>query len=296
MSDYSICFHGLGSMTQAIDNRIFSKIKRFYQSSRKTQAEHFQHLSNNTLHIAGVSSNGINWLVSSLKLFEPSECWLLTKGLRIEDNYLFTFPEYLQSQLPLWKFGMIAGPALACDVERKNIPIALMLASTMSTKKITSVFDTSCIDFSYSKDLLGVCYLAALKNIYAIILGYALSISMSTFAMLYARSCSELKQWLVMMNADPLTMDTVSGIGDLIATALGGRNAKFGYYLAQGLTPSQILSGPMDGITVEGYTLAISLLNCSIFHSEWLKIYPSSIIVRLVAVMGRNEVFEYNNL
>ena len=44
----------------------------------------------------------------------------------------------------------------------------------------------------------------------------------------------------------------LAGMGDLHVTVGGGRNSRLGRYLGEGETLSATLSGPMDGVTVEG--------------------------------------------
>lgn len=275
-----LCFHGLGQMTQAIDARIHPSVQRFYRSSRDDPLKPLSSTSGPCIHIAGVNSSGIDWLIASLSKFQPSECWLLTKGLRIEDKLVKTFPEFLMSALPKWKFGMIAGPALAADVKNTQIPLSLLLASNDHHLDLTSYFDLTALRIYHSSDLQGVCYLAALKNIYAMILGFAAEYSLSSLAMFYTQANLELEMWLTLVNGKNESVRTVAGMGDLLVTAIGGRNARFGQAMASGLCPSQIMQGPMVGITVEGYALFMKLKTCELFEI-WLQHCPNSMLRHL---------------
>jgi glycerol-3-phosphate dehydrogenase (NAD(P)+) len=94
----------------------------------------------------------------------------------------------------------------------------------------------------------------ALKNLYAICSGLSdgLGFESNTKAMLLTRSLSEMSELFKRINANPLTLLGLSGVGDLIATSSSekSRNYSFGKYLGQGNSPSKALA--MVKQSVEG--------------------------------------------
>lgn len=261
-------------MTQALSHRVNDKIKKHYYSSRFENTDYPDH----SIHIAGVSSVNIEWLLKSLHNFPASCCWLLTKGLYIAENEILTFPQYLSRRLPKWEFAMIAGPALARDVSDINVAIELVLASNVQHEDFISCFNTQSLRFVCTTDTNPVCYLAALKNIYAIILGYAYHKSLSSFAMYYTEAVYELSLWLEYLGYDSKSLYLSAGIGDLLVTSLGGRNARFGQNLSLNLKPSLTLSN-MQNVTVEGYALLKNILDIyPNFLYKWFDICPNSIL------------------
>ena len=86
----------------------------------------------------------------------------------------------------------------------------------------------------------------ALKNLYAICSGLSdgLGFESNTKAMLLTRSLSEMSELFKKINANPLTLLGLSGVGDLIATSSSekSRNYSFGKFLGKGNSPSKALS------------------------------------------------------
>ena len=86
----------------------------------------------------------------------------------------------------------------------------------------------------------------ALKNLYAICSGLSdgLGFESNTKAMLLTRSLSEMSELFKKINANPLTLLGLSGVGDLIATSSSenSRNYSFGKLLGKGNSPSKALS------------------------------------------------------
>merc|ERR1712118_242832 len=65
----------------------------------------------------------------------------------------------------------------------------------------------------------------------------------NSVAMLVTRGCREINKLAVAMGADPYTMTSLAGIGDLMLTCLGGlsRNKAVGIEIGKGKTLAQIL-------------------------------------------------------
>ncbi len=101
----------------------------------------------------------------------------------------------------------------------------------------------------------GIEMAGALKNLYAICSGLSdgLGFESNTKAMLLTRSLSEMSELFKKINANPLTLLGLSGVGDLIATSSSekSRNYSFGKFLGKGNSPSKALS--MVKQSVEGH-------------------------------------------
>ena len=90
------------------------------------------------------------------------------------------------------------------------------------------------------------------KNISASVFA-GLGFESNTKAMLLTRSLSEMSELFKKINANPLTLLGLSGVGDLIATSSSekSRNYSFGKFLGKGNSPSKALS--MVKQSVEGH-------------------------------------------
>ena len=253
------------------------------------------------VHIAGVSTQGIQWLIDSLAAYPPSHCWLLTKGLHVTEDGIYTLPEYMAKCLPQWSFGVIYGPALAHDVATSQSLIALSVASDQGYT--LDFIDTSYCVLQVTQDVSTICFLAALKNIYAIIIGYAGYYGISAQSIVLTAVCRELCRIIISYGGDPQLVYSYAGLADMTATALQGRNARFGHFLAQGHTPEDIMKVWMSGHTVEGYILSMQLLahqecvsrlkSCNAFLMLWLLEGLSTHALEydaLVEILSRDEI------
>ena len=106
---------------------------------------------------------------------------------------------------------------------------------------------------------MGVEIGGALKNVIAIAAGAAdgLGFAHNTKAGLITRGLAEMTRLAVSLGADPLTLQGLSGMGDLVLTCTGhlSRNRGVGEALAQGKKPSEVLAS----MVAEGVETARSL-------------------------------------
>ncbi|MEM8594100.1 MAG: NAD(P)H-dependent glycerol-3-phosphate dehydrogenase, partial [Pseudomonadota bacterium] len=84
----------------------------------------------------------------------------------------------------------------------------------------------------------GVELAGALKNIYAIIAGFAdaMGLGYNTKSMLMTRSLAEMSRLAVKLGADPLTFLGLAGVGDLFVTCTSpsSRNFRMGAAIGEG--------------------------------------------------------------
>lgn len=206
------------------------------------------------LLVIGVSSMGVDWAKSvALTLMEKHRVpvLLLTKGL-IEDHHGFLLlTEYFSKALQTEVLA-ITGPCIAKELAHQK-PTAVEI-SGHTTSLSVSLSQALSLPFYHvypNQDTKGCQLLAALKNVYAIHVGMA--VDMNERAYRFSQSIQEMGVLVEQLGGDPSTASGLSGLGDLYVTVQGGRNGKFGGYLASGMRPEEILSGPMQGVTVEGY-------------------------------------------
>ncbi len=128
---------------------------------------------------------------------------------------------------------VLGGPAVAIELAHGH-PAALVIASKdhAAATRIAKLFHGDSIKAAVSSDTLGVGYCMALKNVYAILLGMCdgLHFPMNTKAMLLTLAVEEMEALLKAAGADPRTVLTLAGIGDLLVTGFSpyGRNRTYG--------------------------------------------------------------------
>lgn len=208
------------------------------------------------LIVIGVSSAGLDWAIQVAEIIlskHTCPVLLLTKGLMFVNNTIIPLTTYCQEKLGVSVMG-ITGPCIAKELangQHSQVEISAIdskVANDWSQRLALPFYDVIV-----NRDVIGCQWLAALKNVYAIKVGMASCLNAKSAS--FSDSLIEMAQWLGEVGADPTTAYGLSGSGDLYVTSLGGRNGTFGAYLAKGLSVENIFSGPMLGMTVEGYEL-----------------------------------------
>lgn len=151
--------------------------------------------------------------------------------------------------------AVLSGPSHAEEV-------ALMQPTTVSTasvnetgrKIVQDVFINKHFRVYENKDLIGVEVGGALKNIIAIAIGIldGLGFGDNTKSAVITRGLHEIARLGTKMGADPLTFMGLTGVGDLIVTAMSehSRNFRCGKMLASGQSLNDIINNM--GMVVEG--------------------------------------------
>ena len=110
---------------------------------------------------------------------------------------------------------------------------------------------------------------AAIKNIFSMAVGASKGLCSSsisnevreknylnTASAIIKQSINEMEIFVEHLKGKKETVKGLAGLGDLYVSSGGGRNAKMGAYIGEGLTFSQAKKNKMEKITVEGAELA----------------------------------------
>ena len=243
--------------------------------------EKFEELlkSNVDIIVLGISSKGIEWvaqqLSSTYKNKELPKILMLTKGLSIYNNQYELLVDKLE-RLLLEKginkvnISAVGGPCLASGLANKVHSSVIIANKDYTTaKKIADMFNTSYYHTSYSNDINGVEVSAAIKNIFSMAVGAAKGLCsknisseireknyLNTASALIKQSIHEMEIFVEHLNGKKETVKGLAGLGDLYVSSGGGRNAKMGAYIGEGLTFSVAKKTKMEKVTVEGADLA----------------------------------------
>ena len=130
------------------------------------------------------------------------------------------------------------------------------------------MLNTNYYHTSHSDDLNGVEVSAAIKNIFSMAVGAAKGLCsknisnsqrknyLNTASALIKQSIHEMEIFVEHLNGKKETVKGLAGLGDLYVSSGGGRNAKMGSYIGEGLTFSEAKKNKMEKVTVEGADLA----------------------------------------
>ena len=243
--------------------------------------EKFDYLlkSNVDLIVLGISSKGIEWVADQLsKLYKESKIpklLMLTKGLSIHNNQYELLVDKLERLLAERgikeaDISAVGGPCLAAGLaNRVHSSVVIANKDIQTAKKIADMLNTNYYHTSHSDDLNGVEVSAAIKNIFSMAVGAAKALCsknisnevreknyLNTASALIKQSIHEMEIFVEHLKGKKETVKGLAGLGDLYVSSGGGRNAKMGSYIGEGLTFSEAKKTKMEKVTVEGADLA----------------------------------------
>jgi glycerol-3-phosphate dehydrogenase (NAD(P)+) len=222
--------------------------------------------------IESVTSAGIRPVFESLKKITLPKCPIVITSKGIEQNSELLLSEVIQEILgPDFKdyIGCLSGPSHAEEVV-KNLPTSVVASgyTTFVMDKIRDAFSNKNFRVYPNKDIQGVLFGAAMKNIIAIACGLSdgLGFGDNTKAALMTRGLHEIRKLSVVKGAKPQTLNGLTGMGDLCVTCLStlSRNYRFGRLLAEGHTPKE--AKEKINVAVEGSYTVVSAVQMGRHH------------------------------
>ena len=234
------------------------------------------------LIVLGISSKGIEWVSDQLgKIYKNKKSpnlLMLTKGLSIHNNNYELLVDKLKRLLAdnginKTDISAVGGPCLATGLaNRVHSSVVIANENIQTAKKIADMLNTSYYHTSFSNDLNGVEVSAAIKNIFSMAVGAAKGLCsknissdvreknyLNTSSALIKQSIHEMEVFVEFLKGKKETVKGLAGLGDLYVSSGGGRNAKMGSYIGEGLTFSEAKKTKMEKVTVEGADLAIEI-------------------------------------
>lgn len=219
--------------------------------------------------IESVTSAGIRPVFEQVKAIATPKCPIVLTSKGIEQNTGLILPDVVIEVLgeeARKQVGFLSGPSFAIDVI-KGLPTSVV-GSAYDPKvmhTIAETFNTKTFRVYPNSDMHGVAYGGALKNIIAIACGVAegLALGHSAKAALMTRGLHEIRKVAIAHGCKAETINGLSGMGDLCLTcnSILSRNYRFGYLLAQGLTPKE--AEEKIEMVVEGAYTCVSILQLS---------------------------------
>ena len=231
------------------------------------------------LIVLGISSKGIEWVSEQLSSIAKDKklpnILMLTKGLSIHENRYELLVDKLKrlftsKGITKVNISAVGGPCLAAGLaNRIHSSVVIANEEIKTAKEIANMVNTTYYHTSYSDDLKGVEVAAAIKNIFSMAVGAAKGLCsknaskeireknyLNTASALIKQSVYEMEIFVEHLKGKKETVKGLAGLGDLYVSSGGGRNAKMGSYIGEGLTFSEAKKTKMEKITVEGADLA----------------------------------------
>lgn len=220
--------------------------------------------------VLGVSSAGVAWAgEKTAPVVRPGLPVIsITKGLVWTGERFRILPDVLTDHWPEpsrsdIRPGAVAGPCIAGELALR-VPTTVVFTSRdrAMVEALRGLFSTDYYEIRISTDVVGIEVCAALKNAYALAVGFAAglndrrgqetgSVAMHNHeASVFAQAAIEMARIVQMLGGDPVAAHGLPGVGDLFVTCQGGRTSRLGRWLGSGLTLSEAIE-KMEGATLE---------------------------------------------
>ena len=169
----------------------------------------------------------------------------LVKGVERGTHKRMT--QIVEELLPGNPAGVLSGPNIAREVANGYAAAAtLAMPNHHTALMIQPILRTTLFRVYTSTDVVGAEIAGALKNVYALAVGFGdgLQAGDNTRAMVITRSLRELTRLGIAMGGHQATFAGLAGMGDLIATCTSplSRNRYVGFELAKGRSVEEIVS------------------------------------------------------
>lgn len=189
---------------------------------------------------------------------------LVTASKGLEQQTHKRISEILQEEISEEKReGIVAlsGPSHAEEVAVNDLTTITAASENLdAAEKIQEIFMNNYMRIYTNKDIIGVEYGAALKNIIALGAGAlaGLGYGDNAKAALITRGLAEISRLGIAFGADPLTFIGLSGVGDLIVTctSIHSRNWQAGNMIGKGHSLDEVLE--TVGMVVEGASTVVA--------------------------------------
>jgi glycerol-3-phosphate dehydrogenase (NAD(P)+) len=228
-----------------------SNVKVFYHNQLDKA------MANSKIIVVGVISDGVGAITGRIASYMKEASIILTvsKGFNKTETGILTLPEVIRENLPKNLKGKIpivavGGPSLADELAQK-LPTAVVYASKNleAARVCQKAFRTSYYSVEITDDIVGVELCAALKNVYAIAVGWCDGLAKqkgvktmtNAKSLLFTQAIEEMTAIVQAAGGKADTVTGLVGVGDLEVTCRGGRNGLFGEYLGAGLNSKEAL-------------------------------------------------------
>jgi glycerol-3-phosphate dehydrogenase (NAD(P)+) len=222
--------------------------------------------------LSGVNSFGVRWASEQLapRLRPDMLVIAIAKGMEateegdlriLPDVLAEKVPEEIRSQIP---WSAIVGPSIAGEVAARRLTCVVFAGRNQAAvDRLAATFHTDHYHVWTSTDLVGAEVCAAMKNCYALSVGFAEGAlervgeaespdrSHNYEAALFGAGAAEIGEMLRLTGGRPETVLGLPGVGDMYVTSTGGRNVRAGRLVGSGLTFGEAHER-LEHVTMEG--------------------------------------------
>ena len=164
------------------------------------------------------------------------------KGFSPEHDTLTPLSALLESAYPHHTVLALSGPSFSAEIMKDTLTGVLLAGGSHDERhRVSRVFTTASFRVYHYHDRTSIEFAGALKNVYAIVLGFVTARHMgaNARALIISRSLAEMERVITQHGADGGVVRTLAGVGDFMLSELPpfSRNYAFGYVRGGGESP-----------------------------------------------------------
>lgn len=241
--DITIWGHNRDKMDNINRNRVHPNLKDFLLSKNIIFTNSIDSKIEYDFIIIALPVQKIREVLEKLQLTKKAIYIILSKG--IEFSTLKRVSEILVDlNISKDNISTLYGPTHSKNIMLKEP--SMMTATSLnvdSANRVKKLFETSYVKININSDVVGEELSAALKNCMAIAVGIVdgMKYGYNTKAAIISEASREIVNIIKHFNGKVDSFFNPSGIGDLIATSLTGRNVRVGKMLGEGKSLKYIL-------------------------------------------------------
>ncbi len=196
------------------------------------------------------------FLHDNRQYFDPKTIFVnCAKGMAIKEKKFIS--EIFAEQYPdrVNKYAVLSGPSFAEEIYDKLPTIVTIASKDQDTiDRLQELMTAPYFKSYYLHDVIGVELCGAMKNVLALITGFVhgLGYKGNTTAAFVARGIKEISIFSKHYGAEPTTVFSTCGVGDIMVTCYGelSRNRQCGFKVAQGQKLEDVIKeiGTVEGV------------------------------------------------
>jgi glycerol-3-phosphate dehydrogenase (NAD(P)+) len=194
----------------------------------------------------GVPSHGQRAVLEDVRKYIRPWVPLVSLSKGLEQGTHLRMTEVIREVLPKHRAGALSGPNLAREI-MAGMAAASVIAidDDMIARSLQDVFHSGLFRVYTNRDVAGVEYGGALKNVIAIAVGMGdgLGVGDNTRAAVITRGLAEMTRLGVALGGRAETFSGLAGMGDLVATCVSpqSRNRHVGEQLGRGRKIDEVI-------------------------------------------------------
>ena len=228
--------------------RVVSKLNNYVLPETITITNDIKEVcADKDLIVIAIPTQFLNDVILQMKPYITTQhLCIATKGM--ENNTCRFCHDMITSQINTTRIAAISGPTFAIDmINEVTVGLALGTKNEETENIVKKAFCNNFLKLRVTKDITGVEFCGAIKNVIAIAVGMidGMNLPESTKAMFITESLHDVSELLEIFDGNKKTILSFAGFGDLLLTCTSPKSRNFSF--------GKLIGSDADAETIEAY-------------------------------------------